>query len=417
MATPAPVNNLPRTLMAILALTGLLLGSLWVVRPFLGPGIWSVTIVVATWPLLGRLQARLGGRRGPAVAIMAVVLLTIIVIPIWLAVDTIIEQSDRLIGLARSLPTLKVPPPPAWLESIPLGPRIARSWTEIAQAEPGALAARVQPYVGTAVRWFGAQAGSFGALLVHLLVMLIISIILYAQGDVAARGVLAFFHRLAGDNGSAAVVLAGQAIRAVALGVIVTALIQTAVSGLGMAIAGIPHAAVLTAIVFLLCIAQLGPFLVMVPGVIWLYWSGSPGRGTFFLVWTLVVLTMDNVLRPWLITRGANLPILLIFAGVIGGLLGFGVIGLFIGPVILAVSFTLLEALGHRRARRRSSAPSVPGRPAGGHGHPARGLSPERNDRADAPLSPGEIGMRRARMGVAAAMASTPWPTLPCRRT
>ena len=96
--------------------------------------------------------------------------------------------------------------------------------------------------------------------------------------------------------------------------------------------------------VFLLCIAQLGPFLVMVPGVVWLYWSGSPGRGTFFLIWTLVVLTMDNVLRPWLITRGANLPILLIFAGVIGGLLGFGVIGLFIGPVILAVSYTLLEA-------------------------------------------------------------------------
>jgi predicted PurR-regulated permease PerM len=97
--------------------------------------------------------------------------------------------------------------------------------------------------------------------------------------------------------------------------------------------------------VFVLCIAQLGPALVMIPGVIWLFWSGSPGRGTFFLVWTLVVLLMDNVLRPWLITRGANLPILLIFAGVIGGLLTFGVIGLFIGPVILAVSYTLLKAL------------------------------------------------------------------------
>jgi predicted PurR-regulated permease PerM len=140
------------------------------------------------------------------------------------------------------------------------------------------------------------------------------------------------------------VVLAGQAIRAVALGVIVTALIQSALSGIGMAIAAIPRPGLLTAVVFLLCIAQLGPFLVMVPGVVWLYWSGSPGRGTFFLLWTLVVLTMDNILRPWLITRGANLPLLLIFAGVIGGLLGFGVIGLFIGPVILAVSYTLLEA-------------------------------------------------------------------------
>jgi predicted PurR-regulated permease PerM len=275
---------------------------------------------------------------------MALILLTIIVIPVWLAVDTIIEQSDRLIHLVRGLPTLQVPPAPAWLDSIPLGPRLARTWNDLAAAPAGALAARIEPYVGTAVRWFGQQAGTFGALLVHLLVMLIISIVLFAQGDVAARGVLAFFRWLAGERGHGAVILAGQAIRAVALGVIVTALIQTTVSGLGMWIAGIPRAGLFTAVVFLLCIAQLGPALVMIPGVIWLYWSGSPGWGTFFLIWTVVVLLMDNVLRPWLITRGANLPILLIFAGVIGGLLGFGVIGLFIGPVILAVTYTLLKA-------------------------------------------------------------------------
>ncbi len=342
MATP--VTNLPRTLLAILAIGGLLLGTVWVIRPFLGPGIWAVTIVVATWPILKRLELRLGGRRGPAVAIMALVLLAIIVIPVYLAVDTIIDQSDRLITLVRSLPTLQVPPPPAWLTSLPLGPRIARTWTDLSQADPGALAAKLEPYVGSAVRWFAAQAGSFGALVLHFLLMLIISTILYAKGDAAARGVVLFAHRLAGQKGVSSVVLAGQAIRAVALGVIVTALIQSAASGLGLAIAGIPRAGLLTAIVFLLCIAQVGPFLVMVPGVIWLYASGSPGRGTFFLLWTLVVLTMDNIIRPWLITRGANLPILLIFAGVIGGLLAFGVIGLFVGPVVLAVSYTLVKA-------------------------------------------------------------------------
>lgn len=342
MATP--VYNLPRTLMVILAISGLMLGTLWVIRPFLGPGIWAVTIVVATWPLLQRLQARLGGRRGPAVTVMALVLLLIIVVPVWLAVDTIIEQSDRLIALVRSLPDFQVPPPPAWLQSVPLGPKISRSWAELSEAGTGALAARIEPYVGSVVRWFGAQAGTFGALLVHFLVMLIISVILFAKGDLAARGVLAFSRRLAGERGAAVVILAGQAIRAVALGVIVTALIQTAAAGIGMGIAGIPRAGLLTAVVFILCIAQIGPFLVMVPGVIWLYWSGSPGRGTFFLLWTVVVVSMDNVIRPWLITRGANLPILLIFAGVIGGLLGFGVIGLFVGPVLLAVSYTLLEA-------------------------------------------------------------------------
>jgi len=340
----APINNLPRTLMLVLAVGGLLVGSLWVIRPFLGPGIWAVTIVVATWPILRRIQARLGGRRGPAVAVMGLILLAVVVIPVWLAVDTVLEQSDRLIALAHSAPTLHFPPPPAWVESLPGGNRLARSWAELAQTDPAALSTRLQPYVGSVVRWFGAQAGSLGTLLVHFLVMLIIALVLYSKGEVAARGVVLYFRRLAGQRGEASVLLAGQAIRAVALGVIVTALVQSAASGLGMAIAGIPHAGLLTAVVFLLCIAQVGPFLVMVPGVVWLYWSGSPGRGTFFLLWTLVVLTMDNVLRPWLIKRGADLPLLLIFAGVIGGLLGFGIIGLFIGPVILAVSYTMLQA-------------------------------------------------------------------------
>jgi predicted PurR-regulated permease PerM len=100
----------------------------------------------------------------------------------------------------------------------------------------------------------------------------------------------------------------------------------------------------LIAVMFMLAVAQLGPILVLVPAVVWLYWSGSPGWGTFLLLWTLVVGTMDNFVRPWLIKKGADLPLLLIFAGVIGGLVAFGVIGIFVGPVVLAVAYTLLDA-------------------------------------------------------------------------
>lgn len=340
-----PLTNLPRILMSILAIGGLLLGTVWVVKPFLGPGIWAVTIVAATWPLLLKLQAVFGGRRWLAVMAMSLILLAIVLAPLFLAVDTVLEQSDRLVSLVRALPELRIPSPPAWVAAFPIvGGRIAQAWSELAEAAPEVLAARLEPYATKMVVWLGAQAGSFGVLLVYFLLMLIIAVILYAKGEVAARGVMLFFRRLAGPRGEESVVLAGQAVRAVALGVIVTALIQSAAAGVGMLIVGIPQAGLLTALVFILCIAQLGPFLVMVPGVAWLYWSGSPGRGTFFLVWTLVVLAMDNVLRPWLIQRGADLPLLLIFAGVIGGLLAFGVIGLFIGPVILAVSYTLLKA-------------------------------------------------------------------------
>jgi predicted PurR-regulated permease PerM len=150
--------------------------------------------------------------------------------------------------------------------------------------------------------------------------------------------------RLGGHHGEAVVVLASQAIRGVALGVGVTAVVQSVLGGIGLAIAGVPYAGLLTVVMFIFCIAQLGPVLVLAPAVAWLYWSGDSGWGTFLLVVTGVVGTLDNVLRPMLIRMGADLPLLLIFAGVVGGLLAFGLVGIFIGPVVLAVAYTLLQA-------------------------------------------------------------------------
>ena len=150
--------------------------------------------------------------------------------------------------------------------------------------------------------------------------------------------------RLAGDRGVSSIVLAGQAIRAVALGVGVTAILQTGLGGLGLVIAGVPFAAVLSALMLMLCIAQAGPSLVLFPAVAWMYWQGDHSWAIFLLVWSIVVVSMDNFVRPMLIRRGADLPLLLIFVGVIGGLLSFGLIGIFVGPVALAVTYTLAQA-------------------------------------------------------------------------
>jgi predicted PurR-regulated permease PerM len=132
-------------------------------------------------------------------------------------------------------------------------------------------------------------------------------------------------------------------VRGVVLGVVVTALIQAGIGGIGLFVTSVPAAGLLTAVTVIFCLAQLGPFLVLIPAVAWLYWSGQPGRGTVLLVFLVVAGTIDNVVRPFLIRKGADLPILLIFAGVIGGLIAFGIIGLFIGPVMLAVTYTLLK--------------------------------------------------------------------------
>jgi predicted PurR-regulated permease PerM len=179
---------------------------------------------------------------------------------------------------------------------------------------------------------------------VQFILTMIIMAIFYAHGETASTGVIRFARRLGGNHGEESAVLAAKTIRGVALGVIGTALIQAILSGIGMAIAGVPAVAVLTAVVFILCIAQLGPGVVLIPAVIWLYYSGQTAWGTILLVWAIFVGTIDNILRPFLIRKGADLPLLLIFAGVIGGLITFGIAGLFIGPVVLAITYKLLGA-------------------------------------------------------------------------
>jgi predicted PurR-regulated permease PerM len=338
-------QDLSRTTLAVITLLLLISSTLWILRPFLAAGVWATMLVVSTWPLLTSLQARLGKRRGPAVALMTLGLLLLLILPLWAAIDTIAQQADGVTALARSVADSGLPQAPEWVASVPVvGTKIASTWAHMAEAGPDGLVARLAPYAADGARWVLGHVGSVGGLLVHFLLVVIFSAILYSNGETAARSVRRFGRRLAAERGESSVVLAGQAIRAVALGVGVTAVVQTVLGGLGLAVAGVPFAGFLSAVMLMLCIAQLGPSLVLFPAVGWLYWTGENTWGTVLLVWSLLVSTLDNVLRPVLIKRGADLPLLLIFAGVIGGMLGFGLIGIFVGPVVLAVTYTLLEA-------------------------------------------------------------------------
>jgi predicted PurR-regulated permease PerM len=243
-----------------------------------------------------------------------------------------------------------LPPPPDWVQRVPVvGGKLAASWEQLAAAGPGALSAQLLPYANQFAGWLLSKAGSAAMMLVHLLLTVVISAILFVHGETAAAGVAAFARRLAGANGEAILLLAGQAIRAVALGIVVTAFAQSVLAWLGLIAAGVPQATVLTALIFVLCVAQLGPGFVLIPACIWLYWTGNYGWMTALLVWTVVLAFVDNVLRPYLIKRGADLPLLLILAGVIGGLVAFGLVGLFIGPVVLAVTYTLTAAWVNQR--------------------------------------------------------------------
>ena len=345
METSLPPRDLTRTLLAVLFIGVLIAANFWILKPFLPSLVWAVIIVVATWPILLRVQSLLGGKRGAAVAIMTLGLLALLIAPMLLAVVTILENVERVKDLFKTLETQGLPPMPAWVSGIPLlGPRVAEGWDELAAAGQEGLAARLAPHVKEIVTWAVDQAGGIGVMIVQFLLTVIIAAILYSGGEATADAVRRFARRLAGQRGDDVTVLAGKAVRGVALGVGLTALVQSVLGGIGLAVTGVPAATVLTAVMLLLCIAQLGPGLVLIPAVIWLFWSGQTLWGSVLLVWTVIVGTMDNFLRPILIKKGADLPLLLIFAGVIGGLIAFGIIGLFIGPVVLAVTYTLLEA-------------------------------------------------------------------------
>ena len=344
-ATSPPTRDLTRTTLAVLLIGILIVGNFWILRPFLPSLLWAVMIVVATWPLMLAVQARLWGKRGLAAAVMTLALLLVFVVPFSLAVATIVENADQIADWAKSLRRLALTAPPDWVGRIPLaGPKLSAAWQEIASAGQEGLLARLTPYAGKVVQWFAAQAGGVGMMAVQFLITVIIAAILYSKGEAVAGGGRRFARRLAGPQGEEAVVLAGKAVRGVALGIVVTALVQSILGGIGLAVAGVPAPTLLSAVMFILCVAQVGPGLILIPAVIWLYWGGDSVWGTVLVVWTVVVLSLDNFLRPMLIKKGADLPLVLIFAGVIGGLIAFGIIGIFIGPVVLAVTYRLLIA-------------------------------------------------------------------------
>ena len=335
--------DLVRTMLAVLSIAGLIAVSLWILSPFLPALIWATLLVVATWPVMLAVQQRLWGSRALATIVMTGALLMMVFVPLALVVATIVENADELGARMQTLTHASVPAPPVWVEGVPLvGQKISTEWQKISALSSDELRGRIAPYAQDAARWILARAGTLAMFFLHLLLTAIIAALFCYYGETVAAGVRAFARRLAGSHGDHSVILAAQAIKAVAMGVVVTALVQAVLGGIGLYFAGVPLAALLTALMFVLAVAQIGAAPVLVLAVLWLYWQDNTLTTIVFLIWALFVGSIDNVLRPILIKRGADLPLVLIFAGVIGGLIAVGIVGLFVGPVVLAVAYTLL---------------------------------------------------------------------------
>jgi predicted PurR-regulated permease PerM len=337
--------DLTRDTLAVVFLFALIAASVWILWPFFGAVVWAIMIVVATWPVLLKLQRWMLGRRWLAVTAMTLLLLAVFVVPFSIGIGTLVQHFDVIASWTKSLSNFTLPPPPEWLGKIPMvGARTSSKWQQLAALSREELTTLLSPYLGGVVRWVAEQMGGLGLLLVQIILTVFVAAVFYATGESAAALAVRFGSRLAGERGEQAVRLAGQAIRGVALGVVLTALVHAVLGGIGLVVVGVPFAILLTAVMFISAVVQVGVIPVLLCAVGWLYWTGQATSGTVLLVWTIVIAPVDNILRPILIKQGADLPLLLIIAGVVGGMIAFGIVGIFVGPVVLAVAYTLFMA-------------------------------------------------------------------------
>jgi predicted PurR-regulated permease PerM len=316
---------------------------LLVLRPFISAALWAVILCFTTWPLFLRLELLLGGRRTLSALIATALLTAIIVVPVVILGATLTDNVSSLIKAGQKLILEGPPSPPDWVASIPLiGSHIADYWNYLNESSSIRLQelARLLPAAKTILLWCGSAiaAGIF-----QISLSLLIAFFFYRDGHAAANQLRTALNQIAGEAGDRLLELAGVTIRAVVYGVLGTALLQGVVAAIGFAIAGVPGSVSLGFVTFVMSFLPGGPLIVAAPAAFWLYREGSTAWPVFMIAWGLMVGMLDNVVKPLLISRGGSTPMILVMLGVLGGALAFGVIGMFLGPTLVALGYSLFE--------------------------------------------------------------------------
>ncbi|WP_269472394.1 AI-2E family transporter YdiK [Candidatus Erwinia haradaeae] len=314
---------------------------LWILKPFIIGFTWGGIIVITTWPIFLKIQRVLWNIKLLAILVMALTLILVFVIPIVLFIQSVIKNSSLLI-IWLSTGHLKGPEL-YWLNTIPIvGPKFYLYYHDLINTSGKTLISQLQPYIGRTTSFVVNQAEHLGHFMINLGLMITSSIFFYWFGDKIENYTQCLSVRVAPYYGKTTILLGIQAIRAIACGVVVTGCAQGLLGGIGLSISGVPFSTILTVVIIFSCLIQLGSLIILIPAIIWLYWIGNHTEGTILLIWSILICTLEIFLRSFLIKKGIDLPIMLILIGIIGGLLSFGMIGLFIGPVVLAVSYQLI---------------------------------------------------------------------------
>jgi predicted PurR-regulated permease PerM len=337
------INRSVEAVIRIGAIAGLIGWCFMIARPFLVPIVWGAIIAVTVFHGFEKLAAALGGRRVLAAVLVTLIMLVILVVPSVLLGDSLVSGVSRLMQSFQG-GDYSIPPPPESVARWPLiGEPISRVWT-LASQDLGEALRQASPLLKRFGTWLLNAVEGAGIALLQFVLAIFISGAFLANTEAAGRMTRAVAERLAGERGLILAGVAEHTIRSVASGILGVALIQALLAGLGFLVAGVPAAGLLTLICLLTGVIQLGVVIVLIPVVIYLFSTAETTTAVGFLIWALLVAPIDNVLKPMLLGRGVDVPTLVIFVGAIGGFLSSGIIGLFLGAVVLAVGYKLFLA-------------------------------------------------------------------------
>jgi predicted PurR-regulated permease PerM len=322
----------------------LLAGCLLVLRPFISALLWAVVLCSSSWPVYRRLLHWLGNRRTLAALVMTLGMILIILLPFLIVGSTLAENVQDLTAATKRMIQDGPPAAPAWLAKVPVvGPEATAYWQSLA-VDTTKLWADAQRLLEPVSSWLLRGGLALGGGLIQLAMSIFVAFFLFRDGVAMAGHLTNAVERIGGARGAHLLIIAGKTVRGVVYGILGTALAQAVMAGIGFVIAGVPGAALLALLTFFASIVPVvGTALTWLPAAIWLFHQGSTGLGIFMLIWGFLVANLDNVVKPWLISQGNDMPFILIFFGVLGGALTFGFIGVFLGPTLLAVGYRLVE--------------------------------------------------------------------------
>ena len=314
-----------------------------ILQPFVIPIVWAVIIAVAIFPVYHKLFVLLNGRRNLAATLVALVVLVLLLVPTIMLAEVLVQNVATLAQEFRS-GQLAIPPPPDNVKTWPLiGEHVSQIW-HLAANNLADVLKPLQPQLKAFGAWLVKLAASAGMGMLMFVISVVIAGVLLAHSVSSYRVVHAIARRLAGDRGDELANLAEATIRSVARGVLGVAVIQAIMAGLGFMLAGGPGAGIWALLCLIAATVQIGVAPIVIPVIVYVFATGDTVTAVLFLIWNILILVLDNILKPILLGRGVDVPMLVIFLGAIGGMLMSGIVGLFVGAMVLALGYNLFQA-------------------------------------------------------------------------